>query len=172
MSTPKQPIPLEIVDHVLLFLPPIVGLRCAIGMRRIAVRNVLVPAVSQASLEGACVKGSASLVAWWLDRVSRGSVMIPEERLTFCVDTLAQYGHVEILQLWKDSGVSFHASTAALDYAARNGHVDVFEFFLRNELTLSILNARHWALEKGRTEVIKWLEDHSEELWEYPWDLH
>lgn len=74
------------------------------------------------------------------------------------IDIASEYGRINILDWWIQSGIPFNYSSNAVDMASKNGHFDVLEWwkskdFLEFKYTSKAIDL---ASEFGKLEVLEW----------------
>jgi hypothetical protein len=74
------------------------------------------------------------------------------------MDLSSMYGFISILKWWKNSGLELKYTANAMDWASKNGHIDVLDWWLKEsglELKYTA-NAMDWASKNGHIDVLDW----------------
>ncbi|KAI9327646.1 hypothetical protein DFJ73DRAFT_134197 [Zopfochytrium polystomum] len=81
------------------------------------------------------------------------------------MDLASLFGHTNVLQWWKDSGLDLSYTKSAMDDASGHGHLDVLQWWLDSGLPLRYsATAMNVASGKGDLAVLQWWRDSGLEL--------
>ena len=69
----------------------------------------------------------------------------------------SQYGRIDVLEWWKNSGLKRKYSYRAMNLASKYGHVNVLEWWKVSGLKLKYqYDAMNWASENNQVDVLEW----------------
>ena len=73
------------------------------------------------------------------------------------LEVASEYGHVDVLEWWKNSGIFLYYGEDALDKASSNGHIDVLNWWLNSGLQLKYSEKSiHLACRERHIDVLNW----------------
>jgi hypothetical protein len=76
------------------------------------------------------------------------------------VEYASKYGHVEVLEWFKNSGYEFKYSAYAITAASENGHIQVLEWFKNSGYKFKYnVWAIIWASGYGHIQVLEWFKN-------------
>lgn len=109
------PVPYELIEQVVLRLPPDQGFRVAVVLRMSRVRDMIMlhGGIRVKCMDTASCAGQVELLQWWKD--NRGPQMQYTE---LAINGASLNGQIHILQWWKDSGLELEYTRMAMDGAA------------------------------------------------------
>ena len=147
-------IPLEIVQRILLLLPPKTcwTISRSLGLRMNFCLRYCLPRIPVLSMDVASELDRVAILDWW--KVSR-----LELKYTFIAMNLAScYGHIHVLDWWITSGLELKYTAFAIDgISHQDGHVNALEWWLASGLELKYTAcAMDWASRYGHIKVIDW----------------
>jgi hypothetical protein len=74
----------------------------------------------------------------------------------------SNYGHVQVLEWYKNSGYDFNYNNRPFYYASCNGHVQVLEWFKNSGFELKYdKDSIFWSYYSGDFQVLKWFKNHN-----------
>lgn len=134
--SPTPRVPFEIIDKIILNIPDAAkAFKIAVALRRIFVRDSLIPKLRSDPILHASYNGLVGLLDWWWLKSGL--------RLTYskhAMNFASARGHVAVLQWWKDSGLELKYDNSALDFASQNGHIAVLDWWKQSGLPLEYSN--------------------------------
>jgi hypothetical protein len=143
--------PYEIIDTIVLYLPPLKRLQVSIGLRRLCLRDSTIPIVSQCNMDAASRRGDVSLLDWWKNSGRECNYS------TWSMDDASKYNHVTVLEWWKQSGLPCKWSHRAMDDASLNGHVSVLEWWKSSSFDIYATEwSINWASLKSHIAILEW----------------
>lgn len=159
-SPPHKPprLPLEIIDKVIDKVIERIpdkkeAYKAAVGLRRIYIRDKLIPRMRYATMNSASKKGQVELLDWWKTG--------PETHYTeTALCDASRYGHIDVLEWWRKSGLELKAlPSVCLDMASEQGHVAVLEWWKSSGIELECpLWALSRAIQDKQLKVLQWWE--------------
>ena len=71
-----------------------------------------------------------------------------------------KYGHIQVLEWFKNSGYKFKYNETPINYASKNGHIQVLEWFKNSGYEFKYSNnAINYASENGQIQVLEWFKN-------------
>ena len=74
------------------------------------------------------------------------------------MDWAAKNGHLDVV-VWLHENRTEGCSVEAMDWAAKNGHLDVVKWLHENRTEGCSKDAMYWAVGNGHWDVVEWLRD-------------
>ncbi|KAJ3156881.1 hypothetical protein HDU86_003416 [Geranomyces michiganensis] len=147
-----MPLPVEIQEAVVVYLPPLKCFKLSVELRLEKPRNLCLPHLQGAEPDKAAARGQVDLLQVW--KSCYPNQMRWSE---VALDKASRNGHVAVLEWFFKSNLKPLYTTRAIDWASGCGHVDVLECWLKSGLKLRYTkSAIQWARANNRTEVLKW----------------
>jgi hypothetical protein len=87
--------------------------------------------ISKYYIEQVCILGKTDILEWWLNTCKNQN-----ECMNHLMNFASVFGHVDILELLKNSGFQLNYSVDALDRASQNGYINVLNWWLKSGLEL------------------------------------
>jgi hypothetical protein len=83
------------------------------------------------------------------------------------------YGHIQVLEWFKNSGYDFEYDIFAINYASKNGHIQVLEWFKNSgyEFKYSDLAINHASL-NGHIQMLEWFKNSGYEFKYNEWAMN
>ena len=152
-------VPCEIIDLIIESITDTKHrYQAAVALRRLGIRDKLIPKIRFASMDFASKKGQIDLLEWW--KSSGPGTYYTENAM----HDASRNGHVDVLRWWKASGLELKI-VDGMESASENGHVDVLEWWKASGLELA---CPEWALYRatwnGHNKVLEWWEASGLEL--------
>ena len=83
----------------------------------------------------------------------------------YIINNACKYGHVQVLEWFKNSSYEFKYDERTIFYASINGHVQVLEWFKNSEYEFKYdFLAINYASYHGRIQVLEWFKNSGYEL--------
>jgi len=103
-------------------------------------------------IERACMLGKTDILEWWLKTCKNQN-----ECMHYLMDIASEYGHVDILELLKNSGFPLIYSHEALDQASKKGYIHVLKWWRDSGLPLKYTDwAMTYASRNNHINVLEW----------------
>gem|GEM_PF-5859588 len=119
------------------------------------------------SIEWACISGYKEVIRWWFDHRHTLILKLPNK----IIDSLASFGMVDFIQWIYEQSIignyKFDYSADAVDFASRDGHINVLEWFWdhREVLPFSYTTfSIDLASEYDHLDILNWFYDRRDQL--------
>jgi hypothetical protein len=78
------------------------------------------------------------------------------------INFASNYGHVQVLEWYKNSGYDFNYNKRPFYYASCNGHVQVLKWFKNSDFELKYdKDSIIWSSYSGHYQVLNWFKNHN-----------
>src|SRR5947209_6461671 len=137
-------LPTELIEKILLLLPPVQCFRCTVALRLLHARDQCMTGDRpQLGMDEASKRGLLELLGWWRNAAAK-RVEAPT-----CAN---QSGDVAVLQWW-NSSLEIEWSSLAMDLASFKGHISVLRWWVNSDIPERELKwtnrAMDWASDGG-----------------------
>ena len=76
------------------------------------------------------------------------------------INNACYYGHVQVLEWFKNSGYKFKYNEWACNYASRNGHIQILEWFKNSGYEFKYYGwAISWASMNDHIQILEWFKN-------------